>query len=130
MSRASALSVASRSFPVCNERIVGMLTQSTWRKAGAFSIGLAAVMAVYSIPGGILRDSVIYAARFVSSEIGPEVETTHAWPFCVLYWGIFSVTILVSLYLALLDIRYIRLNYALEKQKLFQKTMSDEIDDE
>jgi len=46
--------------------------------------------------------------------------------YCFLYWGIFVVLLAVSFYVVVLDVRYIRLLYALEKRELFLQTLGDE----
>lgn len=104
-----------------------MLNQSTWRKAGATTIGLAALMAVYAAAGGVLRDSVIHMARLVSEEASGQVTTSRPLLFCVVYWFVFAVLILISMYMAALDIRFNRLQYALEKRALIRESLSNAV---
>jgi len=46
--------------------------------------------------------------------------------YLVLYWGSFFVLLLVSVYIAFVDIRYIHLRYQLEQRELFRETLGDE----
>ncbi len=101
-----------------------MLNQSTWRKAGAVTIALAALMAVYAAAGGVLRDSVIHMTRLVSEEASGQLTVDRPLLFCVLYWLVFALLILVSFYLAALDYRFIRLQFTLEKKALIDESLS------
>ena len=102
------------------------LKQSTWRKVGAACIILATLMALYAVPGDVLRDSVIHLAQFISGEATGDVEPGRPALFCLLYWAVFALLICLALYLAMVDMRFIRLQYALEKKKLFQESMSED----
>lgn len=102
-----------------------MLNQSTWRKAGAVTISLAALMAVYAAAGGVLRDSAIHMARLMSEEASGQVTAGRPLLFCLTYWSIFGLLIAISLYLAALDVRFIRMQYALEKKALIQQGLRD-----
>jgi hypothetical protein len=42
-----------------------------------------------------------------------------------LYWGLFLVLLVVALYMVLLDVRYIRLQYLLARREIFQETLGD-----
>jgi hypothetical protein len=42
------------------------------------------------------------------------------------YWGVFLVALLTALYMALIDLRYIRLQYHLGERELFEETLGDE----
>lgn len=91
---------------------------------GLLSILGATLMAIYAGTSGLLRDTVIHGARLFSGDDLdlPEAES-NLW-LCLVYWAFFGCTILVALYMALLDIRYIRLEYALARQRLFQDSLS------
>lgn len=102
-----------------------MLNQSTWRKAGAATIALAALMAVYAAAGGVLRDSAIHMARLVSEEALGEVTTSRPFLFCLMYWLVFALLIFVSFYFAALDLRFIRLQYVLERKALIEESLSN-----
>ncbi len=104
-----------------------MLNQSMWRKAGAVTIALAALMAVYAVAGGVLRDSIIHMANLVSEEASGQVAASRPLLFCLIYWLIFSLVILISLYFAVLDVRFIRLQYALEKRALINQGLSEAV---
>ena len=84
---------------------------------------LAALMAVYAVAGGVLRDSAIHLARFAPEDAAEQTTASRPGIFCLVYWLVFSLLILMSLYLALLDIRFIRLQYALEKQALIRASL-------
>ncbi len=101
-----------------------LLEQSTWRKVGAISVALAALMAVYAVAGGVARDSVIHLSRFVSENAAEQTTASRPGFFCLVYWLIFSLLILMSLYMAVLDIRFIRLKFALEKQALIRENLA------
>ena len=101
-----------------------MFNQSTWRKAGAVTIALAALMAVYAGAGGVLRDSVIHMAHLVSEEASGQVAASRPLLFCLTYWLIFSLLLLISLYFAVLDVRFIRLQYVLERKALINQSLA------
>lgn len=101
-----------------------LLDQSTWRKVGAISVALAALMAVYAVVGGVLRDSVIHLARFVSEDAVEQTSASRPGLFCLVYWLVFALLILISLYMAVLDVRFIRLKFALEKQALIRESLA------
>ena len=42
------------------------------------------------------------------------------------YWGVFLITLLVALYMALIDLRYVRLQYSLGEKELFEETVGSE----
>lgn len=44
----------------------------------------------------------------------------------IAYWGLFLVALLVALYMALLDLRYIRMQYTLGEKELFEDTLGSE----
>lgn len=45
----------------------------------------------------------------------------------MVYWGSFFLLLLISVYIAFVDIRYVHLRYQLEQRKLFQETLGDEV---
>lgn len=57
--------------------------------------------------------------------LGPKVMT-HGFSFLpiFLYWSVFLALLGAALYIALLDIRYIRLQYLLAERELFHETMA------
>lgn len=50
----------------------------------------------------------------------------HGLRALVIYWGVFSLLLLVALYMALLDIRYNLLQFRLGERDLFENTLGDE----
>lgn len=52
--------------------------------------------------------------------------TGLAWPGLVVYWGVFFLSLLVTMYMVLLDLRYIRLMYVREEKGLFEDTLGSE----
>ena len=102
-----------------------MLKQSTWRKAGAGTVLGAAAMAVLSVPSEILRDTVVRMTQLASAEAA-DIAVRHPWWVIIPYWLLFTLLILLSLYFAALDLRFIRLQYALEKRRIVQDTLNSE----
>jgi hypothetical protein len=45
--------------------------------------------------------------------------------FCA-YWGFFLICLLVALYCAILDWRYIHVQYTIARRELFRETLGDE----
>jgi hypothetical protein len=86
-------------------RFGGVLTQRVWRIAGAVAIAGSALMAWYGVRLPVLRESPVYF---------------------LIYWGIFLVLLLAAVYCALLDIRYIRAEYAVQQRQVFRETLGDE----
>ncbi len=81
------------------------ISQRQWRCVGGGAILGAAVMAWY---GQYL------------------VQDRPSLAVLVVYWGLFLLLLLLSLYIVLLDIRYIRLQYALERREAFLRTLGSE----
>jgi len=81
------------------------ITQRQWRRVGAGAIFGAAVMAWYG--QYLVQERVSFVAQAV-------------------YWGVFLLLLLVALYVVLLDIRYIRLQYAIERRDAFLRTLGSE----
>jgi len=82
-----------------------MISQRTWRATGLITLGLCAVMAWYGSEPGV-----------TSLEPG----------FLIIYWLVFGLSFLISLYMAFLDMRYIRLQYKLGEKELFEDTLGSE----
>jgi len=82
-----------------------MLTQSGWRKIGATTIVCSALMAWFGTRPGAFEESALYL---------------------IVYWAIFVVLLLCSLFIAVLDIQYIRMQYAIGKRELFRQTLGSE----
>ena len=104
----------------------GVLKQSRWRKVGATALAVAVVMAVYAVRGGVLRDTVIHLVHIFSSESPDTASAERPGIFCGVYWSIFVAALMTCVYMAMLDIRFIRLRYAVEKRRLIKQSMEDE----
>lgn len=101
--------------------------QSRWRRAGAIAIGIAGLMALASVWTSILRDTAIHAIHMFSGEPPEEVVPQTPLLVCAGYWTIFLAALITALWLAALDIRYIRLQYALEERKLYKDSLGDDL---
>ena len=79
------------------------ITQTKWRRVGAVCIGLCALMAW----------------------LGEDDLRTlnQPWWYIAGYWGLCLLFLLVSLYVVVLDIRYIRMMYAIERREVFRQTL-------
>jgi hypothetical protein len=100
------------------------MTQKTWRRLGALDLLAAASMALYAVVSSVLHDSVLLIASFLSEEVNAS-QTDLSPAFLAVYWLVFSGTIVFALYLAVVDIRYIRLQYAAEKHEILKRTLND-----
>jgi hypothetical protein len=61
---------------------------------------------------------VWYGVRSLNATLSPL--------YLFIYWSIFLACILVAFYCVLLDIRFIRLQFALERQRIFRETVGDQ----
>jgi hypothetical protein len=82
-----------------------VLTQKRWRWVGAICLALCAVMVPVGAQWPALRTSLVLLA---------------------VYWSVFLVILVSALYCALLDMRFIRLQYKLAERQIFQETLGDE----
>jgi hypothetical protein len=82
-----------------------MISQRNWRMIGIVCLVLALLLIIGS--PRVTRTSVAVATL-------------------VLYWGAFSILIIAALYIALLDIRYTRMQYKMHERELFQETFMTE----
>ncbi|HUW60800.1 MAG TPA: hypothetical protein VMZ06_07305 [Candidatus Bathyarchaeia archaeon] len=82
-----------------------ILSQRQWRKAGLGAIAACALLAWVGAKAHFFLDSPI---------------------LCILYWGVFVVLMALTFFIVWLDIRYIRLQYALERRNVFRETLGDE----
>lgn len=98
--------------------------QRTWRTIGAGALVASAGMAWYAVGYGVLRDTVLLLAGWMS-ELPPDAAPEHSGYFLFLYWSFFALVLLISLYMALLDLRYIRLQYRAERRAIFERTLGD-----
>ncbi len=102
-----------------------MLDQKMWRKWGAIAVLGAGGMAWYATVADILRDTVAHLATRVTQEAA-DVTPGTSLAFCLAYWSVFMFFILGALYAAFLDLRYLRLQYALGKRELLRDTLNDQ----
>lgn len=79
-----------------------MKAQRAWRIAGAACLVLCALMAWHGV--ALIR------------------AHTSAL-FLIVYWGAFLVFLIVVFAMALLDMRYTRVQYALEQRRIFHETI-------
>lgn len=82
-----------------------LLSQTVWRLVGGGAIGAAALLAWFGADAAIVRKSVWHMAIFA---------------------GLVLTCLCVAGYTALLDIRYIRLQYALARRQAFLQTLGEE----
>lgn len=99
-----------------------VLSRSSWRRLGTLSLLTAGGLAVFAAAGGILRDSVIHAAVLFGNTDADLPEPGFNGYFVIAYWLAFGLAVLVALYCALLDIKFIRLEYAAAKRALLHET--------
>ena len=46
--------------------------------------------------------------------------------YLMVYWGVFVLLIVTAIYMALIDIRYIRMEYKMGERALFEDTLGEE----
>lgn len=79
--------------------------QTKWRIVGGVAVGICGVMA--------LRGSGNEALN--SSRIG-----------FIIYWSVFLLLFAVAIFCVLLDIRHIRMQFAMAKREIFEQTLGEE----
>lgn len=58
---------------------------------------------------------------------GTKGGVTSLAPFAQLaYWGAFLIALLIALYMALIDLRYTRMQYSMGEKELFEETLGSE----
>lgn len=102
-----------------------MFEQKSWRKVATVCLLASAGMAVYAVTSDMMRDSLLHIVRLLSSE-KDDLSTSNPFWACLLYWGVFAGLLFVTVYIAVLDFRFIRLRFALEKRALSQQSWNDE----
>ncbi len=100
-----------------------MVNQRTWRAAGVVVLICAGLMAWYASNTGLLRDTALRGAALFSDRNLDDPDASLG--FILFYWGLFGVVILAALYLALIDIRFVRLRHALERRELLRETVDE-----
>lgn len=90
--------------PNADTRHSPILSQRQWRKAGALTIAACALLAWIGASHGFFL---------------------HSLPLAVLYWAALLGAMAVTFIIVWLDLRYIRLQYAIEKRNVFRQTLGD-----
>ena len=88
-----------------------------------FLVG-AAVMAVASVITPILKNSLIWLLSFSNENAAEQAESFSPWGY-ILFWCLFAVCVAGAVYMAMLDMRYIRLKFAIEKRNMIREAMDD-----
>ena len=83
-------------------------------------------MAAYAVSTDILRESARYFVSIAYEEARESADAEAASGHFV-FWGLFVFLILASVYLAMLDMKYIRLQYVLQKREIFGQTLGDSV---
>ena len=81
-----------------------MTWQTKWRIAGGIALACAAVLTVYGAQGEFPRTSLVHF---------------------IVYWGLCFVALAVAVFIAILDIQYIRVQHAVAKRELVRATLGD-----
>jgi membrane protein YdbS with pleckstrin-like domain len=82
------------------------ITQRTWRTIGALALAGCALMAWYT-------------ARHAHA-------AAQGGPFWIVFAIVFLALLATTLYMTLIDIRYIRLQYKIAERELFRDTLGNE----
>lgn len=99
-----------------------MLTQSVWRRYAAFTLAGAAAMALYAAVSGILRGTVYLLVSLFSEADVERAQIGSGWVYLA-YWALFALLLLATLYISVLDLRFIRLRYVAQRRELFSHTL-------
>lgn len=81
-----------------------MTWQTKWRIAGGIALACAAVLTVYGAQGEFPRTSLVHF---------------------IVYWGLCFVALAVAVFIAILDIQYIRVQHAVAKRELVRATLGE-----
>ena len=57
---------------------------------------------------------------------GRTLGTEQTPTYLLLYWGVFLLFLLLAMYMVLLDIRYIRMQYLMGRREIYHGTLADE----
>ena len=101
------------------------ISQKQWRRMGALSLLASAAMAVYAAWSGFLRLTVLHVAALASEEAAAQLPADSSGWLHLAYWLLFLLLILFTLYLALIDLQYIRLQYLRQKRDIFLGTLGE-----
>jgi hypothetical protein len=99
--------------------------QRYWRRLATSMLLASGAMVAYGVSTRLLRDSLVHVLGLVS-EPESELVTTYSFLFCILFWMVFSALLFASVYVAVLDMRYIRLRFALEKRDLMKEAWEND----
>ncbi len=99
------------------------LTQRTWRIVGMASLVLAGVMSIHAVQSGFLGQTIRHVVYLMDSDAVRAPSSSGLAHF--IYWSIFLLLILTTLYMAVIDLRYIRLQYIAGKRDAFGRTLGD-----
>ena len=102
------------------------LNQAVWRRWGLGALLAAASLAIYAALGSVLKDTAIHVARAVAEPTDADLSVpNHGFIFLAGYWSCFAFAILLAMYCAVLDIRFIRLQYTIAKRALVHENFQD-----
>jgi hypothetical protein len=98
-------------------------TQRTWRIVGMTSLVLAGVMSIHAVQSGFLGQTIRHVVYLMDNDAVRAPSSSGLAHF--IYWSIFLLLILTTLYMAVIDLRYIRLQYIAGKRDAFGRTLGD-----
>ena len=101
------------------------ISQKQWRRMGVISLLTSATMAIYAAASGFLQLTVLHVAALASDEAAAQLPDDSSALLHLVYWLVFLLLILFTLYLALIDMQYIRLQYLAQKRDIFRGTLGD-----
>lgn len=102
-----------------------MIEQKSWRRIASVCLLLSGSMAIYAVVSDVLRDSLVYLVQLLSNSENELGTSTPFWT-CFLYWSVFALLVTITVYIGLIDFKYIRLKFALERRKLMEQTVGSE----
>ena len=98
--------------------------QRVWRIIGMASLALAGIMSFHAASSGFLGQTIRHVIRFFNEDSAVRAPSSSGLVHFI-YWSIFLLLILTALYMAIIDMRYIRLQYIAEKQGIFGRTLGN-----
>lgn len=102
-----------------------MNAQKYWRRIASGTLIMISAMAIYAVTTKVLRDTFIFFADTVGKNIN-SLTPQHSFLFCFIYWTIFAILLFTTFYIAVLDMRYIRMQFSMNKQALIKEAWEDE----
>lgn len=102
-----------------------IVTQWQWRICGGLTVLIASAMAVYAVLSDVLHDSAMVIVALSSAQVAEAAVSIERVPLIV-FWGVFALLICFALYLAAVDIRHIRRQYAEERRDILRRTLQDQ----